>query len=122
MKFVASFLISLCFLSTSQSQIRFQGGLDNNTLVHFSVGMGVGNGVGIFAKTPKQRILYGFAAGSLVGLAKELHDTKKGNQYGQVHDIIATAVGGAVGGLIINWATRNDREHKKKEKLNKCRM
>lgn len=84
--------------------------------------MGVGNGVGIFAKTPKQRILYGFAAGSLVGLAKELHDTKKGNQYGQAHDILATAVGGAIGGMIINWATKRDREYRKREKYSKCKM
>lgn len=104
------------------SQIKSVGGLDKNTLVHFSVGMGVGNSTGVFVTNPKKRVIIGFIGGTIAGLAKEIYDAKQGNQYGQWHDILATGIGGAVGGVMINLAVRNDRRRRASEKYNKCFM
>ncbi len=116
-------LAALLVTFTSQAQWRMDK-LDNNTLVHFSVGMGAGNAVAIFGNTPKQRVLFGFASGTTIGIAKELYDNRKGSQYAQVHDVISTAVGGAVGAMMVNWAIkRNEKsKEKKKYKYKKCRM
>ena len=102
------------------AQIKSVGGLDKNTLVHFSVGMGVGNATGIFLTNPKKRIIAGFVGGIVSGFVKEMYDTKQGNQYGQWHDILATGLGGSVGGVMINLAVRNDRRRRVSEKYNKC--
>lgn len=123
MKYV-SFTVFMVIISISSlAQWRFEK-LDNNTLVHFSVGVGAGNAAGIFANTPKQRILFGAVSGTAIGIAKELHDNRKGNQYAQVHDVLATAVGGVVGSMMVNWAIKRNSRHKEKVKYRykKCRM
>lgn len=102
------------------AQLKSTGGLDKNTLVHLSVGIGVGNATGVFVTNPKKRVIIGFIGGTIAGLTKEIYDTKQGNQYGQLHDILATGLGGAVGGVMINLAVRNDRRRRASEKYNKC--
>jgi uncharacterized protein YfiM (DUF2279 family) len=106
----------------SKAQLRWEGKLDNNTMVHAGVGVATGNAIGIFANTPKQRVAYGFIGGALVGLGKEMVDMRKGNQYGQIHDVLATAVGGAIGGVMVNWAVKRSKNYKRKERVYKCRM
>jgi hypothetical protein len=98
------------------------GKMDNNTIVHFSVGLGVGNGVGIFGNTPKQRVILGFVSGALVGYAKERYDISKGNQYGQWHDVISTAAGGVIGGMMVNWAAKRNENYKVRTRFDKCKM
>lgn len=101
------------------SSVRAQQ-LDNNTLVHFSVGVGVGNGLGIFAKNPEHRFFIGMAGGFVAGMGKEIYDVQKGNQA-QFQDILATALGGATGAMMTNWAIKRASK-KKKEKIEKCKM
>lgn len=113
-------LAALLLTFNSKAQMRWDK-LDNNTIVHFSVGMGVGNGVGIFGNTPKQRVVMGFVSGALVGYAKERYDINKGGQYGQWHDIISTAVGGVVGGMMVNWAVKRSKKYTPKHKFD-CKM
>ena len=117
------FLLSALLLTifSSKAQMKWDK-IDNNTIVHFSVGMGVGNSVGIFGNTPKQRIIFGFVSGALVGYAKERYDMSKGNQYGQWHDVISTAAGGVIGGMMVNWAAKRSGNYKAKVRLDKCKM
>jgi uncharacterized protein YfiM (DUF2279 family) len=106
----------------TDAQFRWDGKLDNNTLVHAGVGVATGNAIGIFTNTPKQRVVYGFLGAALVGLGKEVTDMNKGNQYGQIHDVLATAIGGAIGGVMVNWAVKRSNNYKAKEKIYKCKM
>jgi len=113
-------LAALLLTFSSKAQMRWDK-MDNNTIVHFSVGVGIGNGVGIFGNTPKQRVIMGFASGALAGYAKERYDMSKGNQYGQWHDIISTAVGGVVGAMMVNWAIKRSKNYTPKNKVD-CKM
>ena len=113
-------LAGLLLTFNSKAQMRWDK-MDNNTIVHFSVGVGVGNGVGIFGNTPKQRVVMGFISGALVGYAKERYDISKGTQYGQWHDIISTAVGGVIGGMMVNWAVKRSKNYSPKRKFD-CKM
>ena len=96
--------------------------LDNNTLIHYSVGIGVGNGLGIFAKNPEHRFFVGLAGGFVVGLGKELYDSQIKKNQTQFHDIVATALGGATGAMMTNWAIKRAINRKSRERLEKCKM
>lgn len=98
------------------------GKLDNNTITHFSVGIGVGNISSTIGKTPKQRLFISAVSGTVIGLSKELYDQKKGSQYGQVNDVLSTVVGSITGALIVNYATRRTKRYSLKEKKERCRM
>lgn len=116
-------LAALLITFTSQAQWRMDR-LDNNTLVHFSVGVGVGNAAAIFGSTPKQRVIFGAVSGTAMGVAKEIYDNRQGNQYAQVHDVISTAVGGVVGAMMVNWAIKRNEQYKKRRvyRYKKCKM
>lgn len=116
-------LAALLVTFTPQAQWRMDN-LDNNTLVHASVGVGVGNAAAIFGKTPKQRFVFGLVSGTVAGIAKEVYDTRQGNQYAQTFDVAATAAGGAIGAMMVNWAIKRNEKSKKKKKYKykKCRM
>ncbi len=116
-------LAALLITFTSQAQWRMDK-LDNNTLVHFSVGVGAGNAAAIFGSTPKQRILFGATSGIVVGIAKELYDNRQGNQYAQINDVIATATGGVIGAMMVNWAIKRNEQHKERRmyRYRKCKM
>lgn len=96
--------------------------LDNNSIVHFSVGIGIGNISSTLGKTPKQRILISAVSGTAIGISKELYDQKRGAQHGQVYDVITTAAGSVVGALIVNYAVRRTRKAFPREKKERCRM
>ena len=113
-------LAGLLLTFSSKAQMRWDK-MDNNTIVHFSVGMGVGNAAGIFGNTPKQRVIFGLTSGALAGYAKERYDMSKGNQYGQWHDIISTAVGGVVGAMMVNWAVKRSKNYTPKRRFD-CKM
>ncbi len=116
-------LAALLVTFTSQAQWRTDK-LDNNTLIHASVGVGVGNAAAIFGKTPKQRFVFGLVSGTVAGIVKEVYDNRQGNQYAQTFDVAATAAGGAIGAMMVNWAIkRNEKsKEKKKYKYKKCKM
>lgn len=116
-------LIPLAFTVNLHAQWRIDK-LDNNTLIHLSVGMGIGNAAGIFGNTPKQRILFGAVSGATVGMAKEIYDTRNKNQYAQVHDVISTTVGGVIGALMVNWAVKRHDKYKETRmyRYRKCKM
>lgn len=96
--------------------------LDNNSVVHFSVGTVIGNLSSTLGKTPKQRILIAAISGTAIGISKELYDQKRGAQYGQVYDVVTTAAGSVVGSLIVNYAVRRTRKTFPREKKERCRM
>ena len=50
-------LAALLLTFSSKAQMRWDR-VDNNTMVHFSVGIGTGNTSGIFGKTPTQSVLF----------------------------------------------------------------
>lgn len=103
--FLAIFLI-LCLLSLPSRSQK----LDNNTLVHFSVGMGTGSGSAIFVNSTRDRLYAGLFTGLLVGASKEFYDSRSGTQYFQWHDMIATGLGGLVGGWMIDYAIKRNRK------------
>jgi uncharacterized protein YfiM (DUF2279 family) len=113
-------LAALLLTFSSKAQMRWDK-MDNNTIVHFSVGIGTGNAVGIFGNTPKQRVIFGLTSGALVGYAKERYDMSKGTQYGQWHDVLSTAVGGVVGAMMVNWAVKRSKNYTPKNKFD-CKM
>ena len=113
-------LAALLLTFSSRAQMRWDR-VDNNTMVHFSVGIGTGNTSGIFGKTPTQRVLFGLTSGALVGYAKERYDMSRGNQYGQWYDIISTAAGGVVGAMMVNWAVKRSKNHTAKSRFD-CKM
>ena len=116
-------LAVLLITFTSQAQWRTDK-LDNNTLVHLSVGVGTGNAAAIFGSTPKQRFIFGLTAGTIAGIAKEIYDNRQGNQYAQTFDVAATAAGGVIGAMMVNWAIKRNEKSKEKRKYRykKCKM
>lgn len=101
-------LAALLITFTSQAQWRIDR-LDNNTLVHISVGVNVGNITSTFGYTPKQRIILGFTSGTIIGLTKEIYDINKG-QYAQVYDVMSTAAGGVLGAMMVNWIIKRNKQ------------
>lgn len=95
--------------------------LDNNTLVHFSAGMSLGTGLGVFAKDHEQRVVMGFVSGVLLGTAKETYDQSKKVRPFQVEHVLITAAGGVAGALLTNWTIK--RVIKKNKKAEEpCKM
>lgn len=115
-------LAALLVTFTSQAQWRMDN-LDNNTLIHASVGVGVGNAAAIFGKTPKQRFVFGLVSGIVAGITKEVYDSRQG-QYAQTFDVAATAAGGVVGAMMVNWAIKRNEKYKKRKiyRYRKCKM
>lgn len=121
LKFNVPILVLLLITSSLSAQWKMDK-LDNNSIVHFSVGIGIGNISSTLGKTPKQRILIAAISGTAIGISKELYDQKRGGQYGQVNDVLTTAAGSVVGALIVNYAVRRTRNTSPKEKKERCRM
>lgn len=96
--------------------------LDNNTIVHYSVGLALGNFASAAGKTPKSRIYLGLSAGLVAGVAKEIYDNGQRNHSAQYQDVIATMLGGVTGALLTNFTLRNSRSRKRREKIERCRL
>jgi uncharacterized protein YfiM (DUF2279 family) len=102
--FIVVFL-AICFLSLPSRAQK----LDNNTLIHFSVGMGVGSGSSIFVNSTRDRLAVGLFTGLVVGATKEFHDSRKKTEYFQWHDMVSTGLGGLLGGWMIDYAIKRNR-------------
>jgi hypothetical protein len=100
MRFFLSVLLLIALDSHSQWKADK---LDNNTLVHFSVGMSTGMLIAPIANSPKSRLWIGIVSSTTLGILKEVYDAR-GAQHAQVYDVVATSTGGAVGALVINWS------------------
>lgn len=64
-----------------------------------------------------ERMAYGFGLGTLMGLGKELLDTRKGGSGFDHQDLLHTSVGSIVGAFTFDVLNGNVRRHKKRQKL-----
>ena len=86
------------------------GGMDTNDqwtgadkTKHLGVGFAIGGAVTVMTNRP----MYGFVAGTVVGVVKELADSRSAGHHSSLQDAIVTSAGAAMGaytgGVVITY-------------------